>query len=66
VARDYGPHRLIVDAIAAMAAHGVCPVFTAGDLPRALAGAREILAALHLPIAEAIPLPAYVEGGDGS
>ena len=38
VARGYGPYRLVADAIAAMAAHGVCPVFTARDLPRALAG----------------------------
>ena len=67
VGHGYGPHRLVADAIAAMAAHGVCPVFTARDLPRALAGAREILAALHLPTAEAIPLPSDVEsGGDGS
>jgi hypothetical protein len=45
----YGPHRLVADVIAAAAAHGLCPVFSAHDLDMALEGARSVLAALHLP-----------------
>jgi hypothetical protein len=65
VGEGYGPHRLVADAIAAMAARGLCPVFSPRDLVRAAAGAREILAALHVPTVEAERMPSGPEGGDG-
>ena len=48
----YGPRRLVAAVIEAASARGLCPVFAGEDGDRALAGARQVLDALHLPADE--------------
>ena len=57
----YGPRRLVADVIEAASAQGLCPVFAGEDVDLALAGARQVLAALHLPADE--PPLVMVEDG---